>query len=109
MALQCNSTQALFATPLRQSHELVEGQKSANVKRISAAPPPLRPPIEMAEGVGFIEEKASFSIFGAQLAEGGARLVGNELQSRSVAQSGNVSSRLARNLPYRSRHGLLGF
>jgi hypothetical protein len=52
-----------LATPFRQSHELAEGQKSADVKRHFHCATPLRPPIEMAEGVGFLEENASFVDF----------------------------------------------
>jgi hypothetical protein len=40
-----------LATPFRQSPELGEGQKARTVKCISTMPPPLRPSIEMAEGV----------------------------------------------------------
>jgi hypothetical protein len=36
--------------PFRQTGELAEGQESADVKRISVAPTPSAPQIEMAEG-----------------------------------------------------------
>jgi hypothetical protein len=63
----------VFAThsSLRQSHELAEGQKSADVKRISTMPPPLRPPIDNGGRGLFPEKNASFVDFQTELAEGG--------------------------------------
>jgi hypothetical protein len=58
--------------PFRQAKGLAEGQKSANVKRILHCATPLRPPIEMAEGVEFLEKNPSFDRFGRYLAERGA-------------------------------------
>ena len=50
MAKMCKSAARGFASPFRQGGELAEGQKGENVKDIRAAPPPLRQPLEMAEG-----------------------------------------------------------
>ena len=61
--------------PFRQCGEVAEGQNSADVKCISTAQPPFRPPIEMAEGVGFLEKNKSFVYFRTLLAEGGLQCV----------------------------------
>ena len=57
--------------PFRQWENLAEGQKSAEVKHPLPFPPPLRPPIELADWVEFLDEYVRFDDSEAAFGGGG--------------------------------------